>query len=495
MKVLFVASEGLPFSKTGGLADVVEGLPKALVDLGHDVAVVLPYHRRFAAATEAPAPVAVAPSITIPIGTQLRFPSVLNTRRSGIDYFLVDDPGYFDRPSLYGDENGDFEDNPERFSELSRAAIEIAKQFWQPDVIHCHDWQAALVPVLLRTAYGDDPVMSRVPSVLTVHNLDYQGRFGPQALSRAGLPETLFHIDALEFYGDVNYLKGGLVYADYITTVSPRYSKEIQTPEYGAGLDGVLTNRADRLVGILNGVDYSEWDPATDKLIHTPYHRDDISGKRACKSDLLQTSGLTTSGPVIGIVSRLADHKGFDLITKIIGDVVKTGASVVVLGKGDGDEGVRIENELLTMARALPNLSVTIARDNELAHKIEAGADMFMMPSRTEPCGLNQMYSLRYGTVPIVRATGGLDDSVEAYDPITGKGTGFKFVDYTAAALLTCVRQALRLYENDAQAWRQLQDSGMVKDFSWHRSAQHYVEVYECALASASRRAGDRVGP
>jgi starch synthase len=487
MRILFVVSEALPFTKTGGLADVAEGLPRALHDLGHEVAVVLPYHRRVQAAG-APTPVPLLASLTVPLGAGPRFPAVLTAQSGGVEYFLIDDPSLYDREQLYGTTAGDYPDNPERFAVLSRAAIEIAKQAWRPDVIHCHDWQTALVPVLLRSVYAADPALRGLPSVLTVHNLDYQGRFGRDAVFRAGLPESLFHMDALEYYGDVNLLKGGLLHADRITTVSPRYAEEIQTPPFGAGLDGVLSRCADRLVGILNGVDYSHWDPATDALIAARYTSDDLSGKAACRRDLLDASGLTDSGPIIGLVSRLAEHKGLDLILDVLVDLMNEGATVVVLGKGDGDEGRRIEAGLRRLAAALPRLVVTIARDNVLAHKIEAGADMFLMPSRTEPCGLNQMYSLRYGTVPIVHATGGLYDTVQDYDPATGRGTGFTFSPYGVDELLDAVRRALRLYAKDQPAWRRLQAAGMAADFSWAESARAYVEVYRQAVAS---RGGD----
>jgi starch synthase len=480
MRVLFVVSEALPFTKSGGLADVAEGLPKALVELGHDVAVVLPYHRRLLA-PGAPAPTPVTPSLTVPLGLQLRFPAILGADRAGVRYFLVDDPGYFDRDQLYGDVHGDYRDNPERFAALSRAAVEIAKQLWRPDVIHCHDWQSALVPVLLRSVYAPDPAVGRLPTVLTVHNLDYQGRFGPDALHRAGLPQSLFRLEGLEYYGDVNLLKGGLVFADWITTVSRRYAEEIQTPEYGAGLDGVLANRADRLVGIVNGVDYAHWDPVDDPHIAARYSVDDLTGKADCRRDLLDTVGLSDAGPVIGLVSRLAGHKGFDLVIETLADLVKAGASVVVLGKGDGDEGQRIEAELTRLARALPRVRVRVARDNVLAHQIEAGADLFLMPSRTEPCGLNQMYSLRYGTVPVVHDTGGLHDTVTDYDPATGRGTGFRFSPYRPQALVGAVRRALHLYGRDPAAWRRLQRAGMSRDFSWRVAAKDYVDVYQKA--------------
>src|SRR5580693_5586311 len=304
VRILFVASEGLPFSKTGGLADVIEALPKALVAQGHEVAVVLPRYR----GTKASA--VVMPSLTIPMANRLRFPAIADgTQISGVRYFFVDDPAYFDRDGIYGNSDGDFPDNAERYSEFCRAAIEISKHVWPADVIHCHDWQTALVPVLLRTSYGDDPLVKDIPVVFTIHNMGYHGQFLKDVLERVGIPQGVFHPGGLEFYGNVNLLKGGLVYSDYLTTVSRKYAQEIQTPEYGYGLDGVARGRADRLVGILNGVDYTAWNPEKDKLIAAKYSAKDLSGKHVCKQDLLEAFGLShehLGRPLIGIVSRFA---------------------------------------------------------------------------------------------------------------------------------------------------------------------------------------------
>ena len=478
MRILFVASEGLPFSKTGGLADVIEALPKALVSLGHEVAVVLPRYRGTKTDT------VVIPSVTIPLGHRLRFPAVLDGKTiNGVRYFFVEDPAYFDRDGLYGGISGDYPDNPERFSEFSRAAIEIAKQIWPADVIHCHDWQTALVPVLLRTSYNDDPLVRDAPVIFTIHNMGYQGLFGREVLERAGIPVGVFTLAGMEFFGSVNFLKGGLVFSDYLTTVSPKYAQEIQTREYGYALDGVVRTRADRLIGILNGVDYSLWNPEKDKLIAMRYSTKDLSGKQACKKDLLELFALPSehlTKPVIGIVSRFADQKGFDLIADRAHSLLHEDLVLVVLGTGDR----KYEKLFLALADDYPGrVGVKIAYDNGVAHKIEAGADMFLMPSRYEPSGLNQMYSLKYGTVPIVRATGGLDDTVEAFDVEHGTGTGFKFVEYKGAALLHSVRQALHLFQ-DERIWRRIQLNGMAKDFSWKASAVEYVKVYAAARAA-----------
>jgi starch synthase len=478
MKILFVASEGAPYSKTGGLADVIDGLPRALQALGHEVVVLLPrYHGNRIRST-------LVSSVTISLYHELRFPAIAEGQATeGVRHFFVDDPEFFDRPAIYGDKNGDYPDNAERFAEFSRAAIECMKRVWLPDVVHCHDWQTALVPVLLRTQYAQDQVMRSLPIVLTIHNLAYQGVFPATVLQRIGLPDRLFTVDAFEFYGKVNFLKGGLIFADYLTTVSRRYAREIQTPEYGAGLDGVIRNRADRLVGILNGVDYGTWSPESDKLIAANYSVHNLAGKAACKKDLLASLRLPEENlarPLIGIVSRFVDQKGFDLVEEIAVELMKEDIAIATLGSGDP----KYEEMFRGLAKKYPTrLGVKIGYDNELAHKIEAGADMFLMPSRFEPCGLNQIYGLRYGTVPIVRATGGLDDTVQKFIPSTQQGTGFKFESYDGPSLLEGIRTALKVFR-DAEAWRAVQANGMSKDYSWKASASAYVTLYEAAKRS-----------
>ena len=483
MKILFVSSEGLPYSKTGGLADVVEALPKALVAVGHEVAVLLPrYHGNKITST-------IIYSVTIPLGDTLRFPTLAEGQSvEGVRYFFVDDPAYFDREQLYGDKSGDYPDNAERFAEFSRAAIEFTKRVWLPDVIHCHDWQSALVPVLLRSQHATDPVVRSLPVVFTIHNLGYQGLFPQTVMRKIGLPDNLFTMDALEYYGKVNYLKGGLLFADYLTTVSRRYAKEIQTPEFGLGLEGVIRHRSERLVGILNGVDYSVWSPEADTFIAQNYSAHNLDGKKACKKNLLEVFKLPAENmerPLIGIISRFADQKGFDLIAEVAGDLMKENIALVALGTGQ-PEYEKLFKELGDKYSA--RVGVKIGFDNALAHKIEAGADMFLMPSRYEPCGLNQIYSLRYGTVPIVRATGGLDDTIENFDAKTQQGTGFKLEDYTGKALLRSVRAALKAYR-DPKSWQALQTNGMAKDFSWKASAASYVTLYEAARRTRIPRA------
>ena len=483
MKILFVASEGLPFSKTGGLADVIEALPKALAALGHEVTVLLPRYRNTRAVGVA------VPSLTVQAGDGLRFPAIMEGGSlHGVYYYFVEDPEYFDRDQLYGVAGKDYPDNAERFAEFGRAAIEFCKRVWMPDVIHCNDWQSGLVPVLLKTLYAKDPALEGMPVVFTIHNMGYHGEFPKEAMQKIGLPASLFRIDALEFFGKINFLKGALIFSDFLTTVSPRYAQEIQTKEYGSGMEGVVSSRADHLTGILNGADYAVWSPERDKVIAMRYSPKDFSGKVVCKKNLLDAFGLpaeAVNGPVIGIVSRFADQKGFDLIGQIAPELLKSDLVIVALGAGDP----KYEKLFREFAGQYPQkLAVKIAYDNMLAHKIEAGADIFLMPSRYEPCGLNQMYSLKYGTVPVVRATGGLDDTIEDFDPATARGTGFKFQEYDGAALLAALRRALAVCRNEPETWRRIQLNGMAKDFSWQASAVEYARLYEVAWKSGNRK-------
>ena len=480
MRILFVASESLPYAKTGGLADVIEALPRALVKLGHEVAVLLPRYRGVKPSS------VVLPSVTISQGMRLRFPSVGGAVHRGVRYFFLDDPFYFDRDGIYGDRTREFPDNAERFTELCRGALELAKQVWLPDLFHCHDWQGAMVPVLLRSSYGDDPVLRNIPVVFTIHNMGYHGIFPREALDRAGIPWGVYHPGGVEFFGNVNFLKGGLVYSDYLTTVSPTYAHEIQSSEFGFGLEGVVRTRRDRLVGILNGVDYSSWSPDRDTLIPQKYSAASLKGKHVCKLALLDEFKLLKDNlirPVLGIVSRFADQKGFDLIAQIIRELLQEDVLMAVLGTGER----RYEEMFRALAADFPGrVGAVIAYDNRLAHLVEAGSDIFLMPSRYEPCGLNQIYSLRYGTVPVVRATGGLEDTIESFDLQHGTGTGFKFSEYSGGALLNAIRQALHSYSNDG-VWNRIQLNGMAKDFSWNTSAVEYAKLYTAAHAARNQ--------
>ena len=482
MQIAFAASECVPFSKTGGLADVVGALPRALAAAGHDVSVYAPKYRQ----TKLPDAHTVVRSITVPFDDRYRFCSVVaGGNHSGVHFYFVDYPPFFDRDALYGTSSGDYPDNAERFALFSRAVIEASKILGVPQVFHCHDWQSALIPVLLRTQYGEDPAFREVATVFTIHNMGYQGLFSPDTLPLLTLPWDLFTISKMEFFGNVNFLKGALVHSDFITTVSRKYSQEIQTTEFGFGLEGVLRDRAATVTGILNGVDYEEWSPERDKFIAANYSPQDLSGKAKCKQDLLTAFGIANPDlqlPVIGIVSRFAAQKGFDLISQIMDRLAREEMIVVALGAGDKP----YEEMFLRLQKQFPRkIAVKVAYDNALAHKIEAGSDMFLMPSKYEPCGLNQIYSLKYGTVPIVRATGGLDDTIEPWNPRTGKGTGFKFSEYNGEALLLTIKEALKAFR-DQTSWQTLVRNAMSKDFSWNASAREYVRVYEKALQSRS---------
>jgi starch synthase len=475
LNIVFAASECVPFSKTGGLADVVGALPRALAELGHSVTVYLPRYQH----TKINAVRTALRSVSVPFADQYRFCSVLDGgKQSGVQFYFIDYPPFFDREGLYGTPAGDYPDNAERFALFSRAVLEASKVLGVPDIFHCHDWQTALIPVLLRTVYAADPAFRDTATVFTIHNIGYQGVFPADRLPLLMLPEDLFSIPRMEFWGKINFLKGGLVFADRITTVSRKYSQEIQTPEFGFGLEGVLRGRAGDLSGILNGVDYNEWSPEKDKLILTQYSLGTIESKHGCKRDLLRQFGLEGANPelpVIGIVSRLAGQKGFDLIAEIADELSQMPLIMTVLGSGES----RYEELFRDLSFRFPDkFALRTGYDNALAHKIEAGSDMFLMPSRYEPCGLNQIYSLKYGTVPIVRATGGLDDTIESWDPATARGTGFKFTGYTGEELLATVHTALAVF-SDRAAWKKLMMNGMVKDFSWNASAREYVKLYE----------------
>src|SRR5947207_8182940 len=398
MHIAFAASESVPFSKTGGLADVVGALPRALAALGHQVSVYVPRYRQ----TKLSDAQTVVRSITVPFDDRYRFASVVAAgNHSGVQLYFVEYPSFFDREALYGTSAGDYPDNAERFALFSRAVLEASKILGAPHLFHCHDRQSALIPVLLRTQYREDPAFRDVATVFTIHNMGYQGLFPPDTLPLLTLPWDLFTISKMEFFGNVNFLKGALVYSDFVTTVSKKYSQEIQTTEFGFGLEGVLRARASTVAGILNGVDYDEWSPQTDKFIVARYSPQDLAGKAECKQDLLTAFDMRNADlhlPVIGIVSRFAAQKGFDLIAQIMDRLAREEMIIVALGSGDRE----YEEMFQRLNRQFPQkIAVKIAYNNELAHKIEAGSDMFLMPSRYEPCGLNQIYSLKYGTVPI----------------------------------------------------------------------------------------------
>ncbi|MGE3401810.1 MAG: glycogen synthase GlgA [Vicinamibacterales bacterium] len=476
MRILMVASEAVPFAKTGGLADVIGALPRALAARGHQVDVMIPQYR----GVDAGEPLG---ALRVPIGPGVEDATLSQVEAGGVRTILASHPRYFDRDYLYGAGGHDYPDNPERFTFLSRAALEWAAASREPyDVLHAHDWQAGLAPVLLQREFATHRALSQLRTVFTIHNLAYQGLADASWLPRLGLGWDLLQLDAMEFWGRISFLKGGIVFSRTVTTVSPRYAEEIQTPEYGFGFDGILRHRSADLIGILNGIDYDQWDPARDPHLAAPYSADALDGKRVSKRALLAEYGLpadaaTLERPLVGLVSRLVDQKGFDLIAELADVLPALDATYVLLGTGDR----RYEDLWLGLAARHPGrIGVRIGFDEGLAHRVEAGADLFLMPSRFEPCGLNQMYSLRYGTVPLVHATGGLADTVRSYDPQTGSGTGFAFDEYSAQALLGTLRWALGIY-TDAGAWRRIQAEGMRQDFSWQASARKYEKVYGVA--------------
>lgn len=491
MKVLFVASEVAPFAKTGGLADVAGALPKALSRLGHELRIVLPRYR------------AIDPSLTGLRRLLEALPVMLDGRdvtvsvwearlpSTDIPVWLIDEPSLFDREGLYQDGSEDYPDNLARFSVFSQAALAAARRIgWAPQIVHAHDWQAALVCAHLALRLRADPFWREVRSVLTIHNLAYQGVFPAAQFPLTQLPPSAFGVEGLEFYGQVNCLKGGLIFADRLTTVSPTYAQDIQTPEFGCGLEGVLQRRREELTGILNGIATEEWDPQTDPHIVARYSASQVAGKSACKAALKRRLGLPPStGLLIGMVQRLAEQKGIDIFLDAIDDVLRLGVQVALLGTGEP----RYHEQLTTLARRHPGqIGVTLGFDQALAHQIEAGADAFLMPSRFEPCGLNPMYSMRYGTVPIARKVGGLNDTVTDVSAATvrdGSATGFVFEPYTARALLDAVARSVAAFR-DSALWSQLMRTGMRQDFSWTRAAAAYARVYEDALAAPKPVAG-----
>ena len=480
MHIVFASSECVPFAKTGGLADVVGALPPELVKLGHQVTVYLPLYnavRKFL--PPQPEWKWAVRSITVPFEYYNRFVGVVDGgKRDGVQYYFLDCPDLFARDELYGPKGGEFPNNWERFGLYCRAVLEASKQLGVPSVYHCHDWQSALIPLYLRTTYAGDPQLGRCGTVLTIHNAGYQGWFPPQTTERLLLPWDIYRMDRVEQFDTFNFLKGGMVFSDILTTVSRRYAKEIQTPEFGEKLEAVLQSRSADLRGILNGVDYAQWNPASDMHLTASYSPQNLAGKQSCRAELLSLFGLVDipdTTPVIGIVSRFAAQKGFDMLESIAGELLKRDVAVVALGSGEP----HFEDFFRYWALGSGGcVGAQIRYDEALAHKVEAGSDIFLMPSRYEPCGLNQIYSLKYGTVPVVRATGGLDDTVDEFHPAQGTGTGFKFEGYDPWALLGAIDRALLAFRYK-ETWKRLMRNGMAKDFGWQQPAREYAALYE----------------
>ena len=466
-----IASEAQPFSKTGGLADVATALPKALGRLGHHVTLVTPRYRGM---PDGP----VVAELTLEVASRRFDVRLLEAPFEGARVLMLDCPELYDRQGIYYDAHGDFGDNPVRYAALSAAAIDWASREDPFDIVHAHDWQGGLAPIYARTL-GTSGTVRTPGTVFTIHNLAYQGVFDKAWVPRLGLPWHDFTMGGFEFFDRLSFMKAGLTRADAITTVSPTYAEEIQRTEYGHGLDGVIRARREDLVGILNGIDHDEWNPAADPWLPAPFDVDRLEGKAASKRALLEMFGFTVTDdllrrPIVGMVSRMVDQKGLDLIAAVASELISLDATFVIVGTGEP----RYQDMWKGLSRWRPDrVGVFVGFDERRAHLVEGGADIFLMPSRFEPCGLNQMYSLRYGTVPVVRAVGGLVDTVKPHNPKNGQGTGFLFSDYHPAAMLTALRGALAAYPNK-KIWSRLQKNGMKADFSWGRSAAEYVKMY-----------------
>lgn len=480
MNILLASSELFPYSKTGGLADMVGALGKALAADEHHVATVTPLYRGIR--EKHPGLENTGIKLSLPLGASVADASVLASKVSANrTVYFIDQPEFYDRPALYGERGQDYPDNAARFIFFSKAAVQLARTIEpRPELVHLHDWQTGLVPLLIRHERRTGGWKNAPATLLTVHNLAYQGLFPAAQYSLTNLPPDYFNPAGVEFYGQVNCLKAGIVYADMITTVSPRYAREITTEQYGCGLDGVLRSRQDRLVGILNGVDYSEWNTEKNPFLTANYSAEAIEGKRAQKIALQQEMGLPVDEkiPLFGTVTRLADQKGVDIQLAALEEMLSTNMQFVLLGSGDP----RFERAFQNLAARHPKkVAVRTGYDHGLAHRIEAGCDFFLMPSRFEPCGLNQMYSLRYGTIPIVRVTGGLDDSVTDLTEDLDAADGIKFFEYSSRALAKAIRKALVLYENQ-ELMQHYRLNGMRADFSWEHTTHEYEKVFKRAL-------------
>jgi starch synthase len=460
MKIVIAASEVVPFAKTGGLADVAGALPLALEKQGQEVILVMPGYKKV---------------------HELKSPAI-KLCQEGISYssigknikvYFIDNDEYFNRDALYGDKTGDYKDNLERFAYFCKRTLQLLKEIkFKPDIIHCHDWQSALIPVYLKTNLAQDPFFKDTRTIFTIHNIGYQGLFPKDELPKAGLDWGVFNIDMLEYFDKINILKGGIVFSDIINTVSDTYSKEIQTKEFGFGMEGILNKRRDSVFGIINGLDYTIWDPATDKNLFQNYSLKDVANKYANKEGLQKLSKLPVKQnvPLVGIVSRLAEQKGFDILAEGIDAICKMDLQMVILGTGD----LKYHQILEAMVKKYPKvISLHLKFDDALAHRIYAGSDIFLMPSKYEPCGLGQMISLRYGTVPMVFKTGGLADTVN-------DNNGFVFDKYSKAELIKTIKTAIKDFKAKTK-WQQLMLRGMKCNFSWSESAKKYIELYEKA--------------
>ena len=475
LKLLMVASEAAPFAKTGGLADVVGSLPPALHALGHDVRLIIPWYRSVRKATGNLR--AGRKKLAVPMGGRVYQVSWRTGENQGVPVYFLDYPEFYDRSGLYGERGQDYSDNAERFGMLSRAALELARQIdFAPDVIHAHDWQTGLVPVYLHQHLWRDPFFANTSNLFTIHNLGYQGVFPQEVARLLALDNPLMSSDGLEYFGQISLLKGGISFATRVNTVSPTYCREIQTPQHGMGLDGLLRSRADHLHGLLNGLDGDLWSPVRDKALAGNYSTKKLSGKKECKKQLQKELGLDLlpNTPMVAMVTRIDSQKGIELVLESWGRLMRHDLQLVLLGSGNPD----FERRLAEAASYYPGkVSVLLQFDDALARRIYAGSDIFMMPSRYEPCGLGQLIALRYGSVPLVHATGGLADTIT--DPLDSaqRANGFVFQEYRHDSFLACLARALETYAK-TDAWRAIMLQGMQQDFSWRQAAGEYVNLY-----------------
>jgi len=485
MRIAIVAAEITPWAKVGGLADVIGALPRALKEAGADPVVILPGYR---AMLEALNPRPVGPPLSVPFGNSSERFIVMRADGNGVPLFLIDCPALFGRDGVYGERGVDYPDNFRRYVTFGRAAALAAAELIHPDVLHAHDWHAAMAAIAMRADPALRERLRDTLAIFTIHNLAFQGIFEASDFPMLNFDPSYFSIDCLEFWGRINLMKGAIVLADGASTVSPGYAREIANdPELGFGLEGVLRSRGDRFVGILNGADYAEWDPAGDLMIPYRYSRSDSSGKKLCTQALRDEFRLPhePARPLIGMVTRLTPQKGTDLLMDAMEALIQLELQMVILGSGDAvfEDFFRRAAE-----RYSDRLAIRIGFDNALAHRIQAGSDIFLMPSRFEPCGLTQMYALRYGTAPLVRATGGLRDTVIEFNPETGVGNGFRFEEYRAEALFSACARTLEVFRN-ADAWRRLMDNAFAADFSWARAAREYLDWFARLRPERAERA------
>ncbi len=480
MRIVIASPEAVPYVKTGGLADVAGSLIKAFRKMKKDAILVLPLFKKVRDGETRLADTGI--SLDIRVGDRIVRGGVSTVNREA--YFIECDE-YFDRPELYGTAEADYGDNAERFVFFSKSVPELCRKLgYKPDIIHCNDWQTALIPLYLRTLYKGDNFFNMTAALLTIHNLGYQGLFPASQMPLTNLGWEMFTPEGIEFYGMVNFLKAGVTAADVISTVSETYAKEILLPGSGFGLDGVLKKRAPDLYGIMNGIDYGEWNPAKDALLPANYSMRDLSGKLRCKNELLRLlfkktqRGRKEKFPVAGMVTRLSEQKGIDIVVQAIPDLMSSGIRLVILGKGDEHFQKKCREISDTYK---DRISLTVGFDETLAHMIYAGSDFFLMPSKYEPCGLGQLIALRYGTIPIARKTGGLADTIRDFEPLTGKGTGFLFSDYAASGLVDALKRAFCVF-TDGEKMKMIIRNGMRMDFGWEKSARRYLELYEVAL-------------